>query len=128
MTTFSCALCEARTTTKRPHDIPEGWSPAWREEPTHGLFTYSVEWRCPNHREEIATFICQNCGEEWQTHPATRVECPDCKAPAGAPCKRPSGHAYFGGAAHRQREQLAVDERLLPMCPQAPSATKPTLF
>lgn len=43
-------------------------------------------------------------------HPARRVACPTCKAPAGAPCKRPSGHAVFGGDVHAERREAALRE------------------
>jgi hypothetical protein len=67
----------------------------------------------------MSRFICHNCGETWNRHPATVVPCPDCKAAAGAVCKRPSGHNLFGDDVHLCREQLAVDRGLLLKCSQA---------
>lgn len=67
-------------------------------------------------------FVCGACGEGWERHPATVVRCPQCGAAEGAPCKRPSGHDLIGGIPHVARERKAVDEGLLGMCPEGPTA------
>jgi hypothetical protein len=67
-------------------------------------------------------FSCLNCGEQWAKHPATQVPCPDCKAPAGSVCRRPSGHEVPGGDVHVSREQAAVDAGLLQICAAAKEA------
>ena len=66
-------------------------------------------------------FVCYACGQKWEKHPATAVPCPQCLALSGSPCKRPSGHDVIGGGAHVEREQKAVDEGLLEMCPAGPT-------
>lgn len=41
--------------------------------------------------------------------------CPTCRAMPGSPCKRPSGHAVFGGGFHAPRERTfkeAIDPGL----------------
>jgi hypothetical protein len=35
--------------------------------------------------------------------------CPTCGAAIGRPCKRPSGHAVFGGDVHAPRRRLAEE-------------------
>ena len=67
-------------------------------------------------------FGCASCGATWQKHPATTVPCPKCGAPVGSPCKRPSGHELYGGVAHVEREREAVDEGLMEMYPEGPTA------
>lgn len=59
---------------------------------------------------------CHRCGERWTVHPALTVACPECQAAAGRACRRPSGHAIFGGEVHVAREQLAVDRGLMTKC------------
>jgi hypothetical protein len=68
-------------------------------------------------------FVCFNCGERWPQHPVLQVPCPDCRAPAGAQCRRPSGHRAWRGQPHIAREQSALDAGVLAMCPQGPTAT-----
>ncbi len=65
----------------------------------------------------MARFRCEWCGEEWKKHPATVVPCPDCQAPAGSPCQRPSGHR--ASEPHVERERRAVEEGLLKTCPKS---------
>lgn len=67
-------------------------------------------------------FICWLCGQVWRKHPATVVGCPRCYQPAGSPCLRPSGHEPPGGIPHVEREQRALDEGLLQLCPEGPTA------
>jgi hypothetical protein len=62
------------------------------------------------------TTRCNACGEEWPRDPAFEVECPDCKAGIGSPCRRPSGHAC---AIHASRDRLAMEMGLLAPCPAA---------
>lgn len=62
---------------------------------------------------------CSACGQKWPRHPALEVKCPRCFEPIGSPCKRPSGHG--AQEIHVEREQLAVDEGLLPLCPEGPT-------
>ena len=50
---------------------------------------------------------CSRCGETWPRDPRIEVACPDCRAPIGSPCKRPSEHVAM--QVHIAREQLAVD-------------------
>ena len=51
------------------------------------------------------TARCQLCGQEWPRDPALEVPCPACHAPAGKPCKRPSGHAC---SLHAARDHVAM--------------------
>lgn len=64
------------------------------------------------------TFRCHRCGESWPDHPVTRVPCPVCGAPAGAWCRRPSGHRAWG-EPHVERERAALTAGVLRMCPGA---------
>lgn len=59
------------------------------------------------------TARCNSCGQEWPRDPALEVECPDCRASVGAPCRRPSGH---GCAVHGARDRLAMDRGFLTLC------------
>lgn len=65
-------------------------------------------------------FVCYACGQKWEKHPATAVPCPQCLALSGSPCKRPRGHDVIGGP-HVEREQKAVDEGILSICPEGPT-------
>lgn len=53
---------------------------------------------------------CEWCGSEADvtTTCPRSIECPDCKAPPGSPCKRPSGHraAQLHAARVRTAEAL----------------------
>ena len=58
---------------------------------------------------------CARCGEEWpHGDPALRVLCPNCQAPPGRRCRRPSAHEC---AVHAARDRLAMDLGLLKPCP-----------
>jgi len=62
------------------------------------------------------TVRCNACGEVWRRDPALDVECPDCRAPIGSSCRRPSGHHC---AVHAARDRLAMQRgfrRPLPGC------------
>lgn len=65
---------------------------------------------------------CRWCGQTWEAHPALAVPCPRCDAPVGSPCKRPSEHATFGGVPHVERERQALEDGILEMCPEGPTA------
>lgn len=45
------------------------------------------------------------CDKSWPRDPVLEVACPDCRQPAGSPCKRPSGHKAPG--PHAARDILA---------------------
>lgn len=47
------------------------------------------------------------CGREWSRDPVLEVECPDCKAPVGVGCRRPSGHSGPFVELHAARDILA---------------------
>jgi len=68
------------------------------------------------------TARCNACGQAWPRDPALEVACPDCRAPAGSPCRRPSGH---GCTVHAGRDRLAMKMGLLAPCPVTvlPAAT-----
>lgn len=48
------------------------------------------------------------CDVTWPRDPALEVPCPECHAPIGQRCKRPSGHRVFGGEPHDSRD-IAAD-------------------
>jgi hypothetical protein len=60
-------------------------------------------------REPTKAFYCLRCDDEWDTDPRIAVPCPHCQAPAGSPCRRPSGHVHSASFAqpHKDRRQLA---------------------
>ena len=61
------------------------------------------------------TVQCARCGEEWPGgDPALRVPCPNCQAPPGRRCRRPSAHECV---VHAARDRLAMDMGLLRPCP-----------
>lgn len=67
---------------------------------------------------------CDLCGETWDTDPRLSVPCPQCSAPAGRNCRRPSGHPVMG-TVHIPREQAAVDAGLMSVyCSGAKTPTK----
>ena len=72
------------------------------------------------------TAICNACGQEWPRHPALEVECPKCGADVGLGCRRPSDHSGPFVEPHTEREQLAVDRKLLEMCPASARGEGPT--
>lgn len=52
---------------------------------------------------------CRICNHEFPQDPILEVDCPDCGAPKGVRCRRPSGHG--GGsfvAYHAIRDVLAL--------------------
>lgn len=74
---------------------------------------------------------CHACGESWARDPILAVPCPDCRAPIGAFCKRPSGHK--ASSYHARRDHAAVAAGAYGFCPAGPSAiaaaaAQPTLF
>ena len=68
--------------------------------------------------------VCNACGKEWPRHPALEVQCPICNAAVGAGCSRPSGHAGPLIEPHAEREQRAVEEGVLDLCPEGPARKK----
>lgn len=70
-------------------------------------------------------YQCSNCGEEWETHPFLQLPCPTCHAPAGAWCRRPSGHSGPFTDIHVAREQAVLDAGLVKKCPAAVEREKP---
>ena len=48
------------------------------------------------------------CAMAWPRDPALEVPCPDCAAPIGAGCRRPSGHSGRFVDLHASRD-LAAD-------------------
>lgn len=68
------------------------------------------------------TVRCHACGQEWPEHPARAVACTRCGAAPGSPCRRPSEHELYGGGVHREREEKALAEGFLEMCPEGPTA------
>jgi hypothetical protein len=61
---------------------------------------------------------CAACGERWEVWPPLTIACPDCRAPAGRRCRRPSGHD--APDLHTAREQAAMDAGILRRCPALP--------
>lgn len=59
------------------------------------------------------TATCKRCGETWPRDPALEVPCPQCQAPVGVKCRRPSGHPC---ELHHGRDQRAMDEGFLRPC------------
>ena len=56
---------------------------------------------------------CKACGAEWKTDPAIRVECSECEAEAGQPCRWQHPHGY---GFHMRRDLLAMREGHLSAC------------
>lgn len=50
----------------------------------------------------------EGCDKSWPQDPALTVQCPDCRALPGRPCKRPSEHPIPFGEVHGTRD-LAAD-------------------
>jgi len=70
------------------------------------------------------TVQCVLCGEEWARDPVFEAPCPDCLAPVGQRCRRPSGHeAWEQGAFHKAREIHAMALGVLRSCPALPART-----
>lgn len=58
-----------------------------------------------------------DCGRSWRRDPVLEVVCPDCRAPIGARCKRPSGHSGPLIALHASRDILADRLGFCGRCP-----------
>ena len=64
------------------------------------------------------TVHCQKgCGMSWPRHPALEVACPNCQAPVGSWCKRPSEHR--AAQMHHDRLLHAYDAGNFGECPWA---------
>ena len=50
------------------------------------------------------------CGKCWDIDPVLLVPCPDCQAPVGVGCRRPSGHSGPFVELHAARDLLADRE------------------
>lgn len=75
------------------------------------------------------------CGKSWPRDPVLEVACPDCKAPVGVGCRRPSGHSGPFVELHAARDILADREGKYGPCPlglcgldQAPAQADLSLF
>ena len=67
------------------------------------------------------TVQCGLCGTEWPRDPVYEAPCPDCLAPVGEGCRRPSGHTAWGrGSFHKVREIHALALGVLQPCPALP--------
>lgn len=57
-------------------------------------------------------FTCHGCGDSWDTDPRLAVECPDCHAEPGSPCRSPSEHVCNGSfkQPHKARRELAFEQ------------------
>jgi hypothetical protein len=67
---------------------------------------------------------CDTCGQIWERDPILEVACPTCHAPAGSPCRRPSGHQ--AADYHAARDLLAMG--MVPgygRCPKAETKQPP---
>lgn len=53
------------------------------------------------------------------------LPCDTCKAPAGSPCRRPSGHAVFGGGFHAPRRKAYAQATRQP---EGPTSSLGPLF
>ena len=62
---------------------------------------------------------CQKpgCGKTLPRDPVLEVACPDCKAPVGARCKRPSGWSGPFTELHASRDILADRQGTYGPCP-----------
>jgi hypothetical protein len=65
------------------------------------------------------TAVCNRavCDRTWPRDPVPEVACPDCKAPIGARCRRPSGHSGPLIELHAARDILADREDKYGSCP-----------
>jgi hypothetical protein len=52
---------------------------------------------------------CRKCGHEFPQDPPFEVACPDCHAPPGQTCRRPSGHSGPFVPFHAARDLLALE-------------------
>lgn len=66
------------------------------------------------------TVMCAGCGRTWERDPALEVACPQCLAPVGVKCRRPSGH---GCNLHHARDYAAMDAGFVEVCPAAKKET-----
>lgn len=57
------------------------------------------------------------CDRSWARDPVLEVACPDCRAPVGARCRRPSGHAGPLIDLHAGRDILADRDGHYGRCP-----------
>ena len=57
--------------------------------------------------------VCLRCGMEWPYDPALDVKCPQCQAPKGVNCRRPSGHNC---ELHIARDRAALDAGVIIKC------------
>lgn len=57
------------------------------------------------------------CDRSWARDPVLEVACPDCGAPVGARCRRPSGHAGPLIDLHASRDILADRNGHYGRCP-----------
>lgn len=64
------------------------------------------------------TVHCQKgCGRSWPRHPGLEAPCPDCRAPVGRWCTRPSGHK--AQQLHKARYLAAFDAGAFGCCPRS---------
>lgn len=63
--------------------------------------------------------LCQKpgCRMSWHRDPVLEVVCPDCRAPVGVGCRRPSGHSGPFVELHASRDILADREGKYGPCP-----------
>ncbi len=54
---------------------------------------------------------CGDCGVEldFDADPALAVVCPECRAPVGSRCRKPSGHRMPHGTVHALRDVSALE-------------------
>jgi hypothetical protein len=57
------------------------------------------------------------CSKCWDVDPVLLVPCPDCQAPIGVGCRRPSGHSGPFIELHAARDLLADREGKYGPCP-----------
>lgn len=57
------------------------------------------------------------CNRSWPRDPVLEVACPDCRAPIGVGCRRPSGHSGPFVELHAARDILADGEGRYGACP-----------
>jgi len=67
-------------------------------------------------RVKSKPITCRRCGRTWPRDPALEVPCPQCQAPVGVACKRPSGHGGNFVDVHATRDQAAMDAGKLTKC------------
>jgi hypothetical protein len=65
------------------------------------------------------TALCAKpgCSRQWPRDPVLEVSCPDCHAPVGTRCRRPSGHSGPLIALHAARDVLAYRQGFYGPCP-----------